>query len=230
MPASYSVYVSHRPVCAGFLISKNEFQSKPIELWNVLDAIAAYNLDVWGGRSNPLVFFENDDLSAEGWELLERSDPDLLKGFSHFAPALLTKLDERIFPIAIHEGASNDDLQNRQTIARLELMGVPVSPNRPVLDRLGSRHFLIFEFSDSCPDYARRFVQANFGAYWQRHDTHSKYVRRIAHLEDSLSSVSPFRLEISNVQSLSEALTTIAGTPSQPQLRKFIYPWRLQSV
>jgi hypothetical protein len=230
MPDSYSVYVSHRPVCAAFLINTSTFEKRPVELWNVLDAIADYNLETWGGRSNPLILFEGDDLPAGGWELLERTDPDLIKGFSSFSPNLLSKLDERVYPIAIHESRSDDDFQNRNSIVHLDLMGVPVTPSRSTLDPLGSHHFLMFEFSDSCPAYVRRFVEANFGAYWQWRDARTNSVKRIAYLEHSLKSVSPFRLEISSARSLSDALITIAGTPLEPQLRKFIYPWRLQSL
>jgi hypothetical protein len=79
MSQPYSIYVSHRPLCAAFLVDTSKFENKPTELWNVLDAIGSYNLEIWGGRSNPLILFKGDDLSAEAWDLLERADPDLIK-------------------------------------------------------------------------------------------------------------------------------------------------------
>ena len=217
--------------------------ASPIPLNDLIDEIVDYNNTHWGGRTNPIIFFQGEDLTASDWRLLELADPDCLLAFAPLSHKLLESLDDRLHPWSIEV---DDKSKNPGRGIRLsfETGGVPTPPTPANLAQLrgpGSmladreEKLLMFEFSENCEPDIKRFVHRNFGTFHQWFDPNSKTspVRRISWLERLMPKIQTHRIAISDRASLAAALIEMAGSFRPPNARPalpFIAPCQLASL
>jgi hypothetical protein len=241
--AQYSVLARNRPIRIAFLVDVSALGTSPVQLNDLIDEIVDYNNTHWGGRTNPIIFSQGDDLTASDWRLLELADPDCLLAFAPLPQKLLESLDKRLHPWSIEV---DDKSKNPGRGIRLsfETGGVPTPPTPANLARLrgpGSmladreEKLLMFEFSESCEPDIKRFIHRNFGTFHQWFDPNSKTspVRRIGWLERLMPKIQTHRIAISDRASLAAALLEMAGSFRLPNARPalpFLAPCQLASL
>src|SRR5262245_47891083 len=102
LTSPYSIYVNKRPRRVAFLI-----EDKP-ESIAIIDAVFKYNRHRWGGRYNPIVLTNGQELTDAWWSFLEAMDPDVVKSFVPLGYDLMGALDRRISPYLIQPPDSNE--------------------------------------------------------------------------------------------------------------------------
>jgi hypothetical protein len=241
--SQYSVLARNRPLRIAFLVDTGVLGASPDHLNDLIDEIVDFNNTHWGGRSNPTVFFQGDDLTTADWRLLELVDPDCLLVFAPLSQTLLESLDERLHPWSIEVDDKSKN-PGRGIKLSFETGGVPTPPTPANLARLRGassmladreEKLLMFEFSENCEPDIKRFIHRNFGTFYQWFDPNSKTspVRRIGWLERLMPKIQTHRIAISDRGSLAAALIEMAGRFRPPIARQalpFIAPCQLASV
>jgi hypothetical protein len=91
----YYIYVNKRPLRVAFLI-----EDKP-ESMAIIDAVFKYNRDRWGGRYNPIVITNGQELTDGWWSFLEAVDPDVVKSFVSLSDDVLGTMERQVSPYLI---------------------------------------------------------------------------------------------------------------------------------
>ena len=80
----YSVFVRPRPVRTAFLVDTGSFVPGSDRFEALVDALIRHNYQLWGGRTNPIIFFSGESLSPDAWLQLRSRRCGLFEVF-HFA-------------------------------------------------------------------------------------------------------------------------------------------------
>ena len=230
----YSVFVRPRPVRTVFLIDTSVFVPGTERFDALVDALIRHNCLLWGGRTNPIIFFSGESLEPDVWKQLEIVDVDCLKSFSPLSQNLVKQLDERLQPWSIEEIK-----QHNPGHPSVESYGVTCPPTPENLRGFRENIFdsrktklLMFDFAPNCEPAIQRFIHRNFGTFEQWFENGTK-VRRIMLLERLMAKIDVEHIPISDKDSLIQALTLLAGTPPgrgyQAPL-KFVAPCQLPSI
>ncbi len=157
----YSIHVEKRPLRLAFLLDKRRLQ------WEHLPAIFAYNRGKWGGRFNPLIGFDTDDLPSPAWDILETLDPDIILSLDRLADSLLTDIDDRLSPCTVeHLCKRQEDIAPfRVNIFEEGLSILPTWPNVRVAAHAPNPIFVLLEPARELDQDTRRFVELTFGHY-----------------------------------------------------------------
>ena len=233
--AQYTVLASNRPIRVAFLVNTDSFSSGAAALDALVDSIVDWNHTHWGGRTNPIIFFNGNSLAEQDWLHLEVADPDCISVVGPITKELVNSLDDRLHPwgFEVKEKPGQDAFKVPH-----EAEGIAVPPTPANLRRLhspmtGQEKLLLFELSEDCAPDIRRFIHRNFGTYYQWFDQNTKQVRRIAWLEHLLPKIDSQRVPISDPASLGAALTQLAGRLRRGDFRAalpFIAPFQLASL
>lgn len=68
----------------------------------VLQYIVTYNLEIWGGRFNPIVVSTETEISDSSWRFLEYCDPDVIYSLVPLSASLLDRIYRKLGPSKIH--------------------------------------------------------------------------------------------------------------------------------
>ena len=90
----YSIYLSHRPCRVAFFVPSD----CSLE---ILDALIELNRTFWGGRFNPIVITDGDQVDDAWWEFLERYDADIIACLVELDESLVTLIHRRLAPLRI---------------------------------------------------------------------------------------------------------------------------------
>jgi hypothetical protein len=212
LTAPYSIYVNKRPLRVAFLI-----EDKP-ESIAIIDAVFKYNRDRWGGRYNPIVLTNGQELTDAWWSLLEAVDPDVVKSFVPLSDDLLGAIDRRISPYLILPPDPQETEDGRCHIRFLDqgLSLLPTALNVRMASRaIDESSLVLFETDRRETDpLIRRFVEFNFGGY-----SHPIYAVSRA-LEDVRTQ--PYRV--------TDAATLVVPLTELSDFRAFTYPIQLCSI
>ena len=88
--SGYSVVLRHRPRRIAFLVDP---ETTPPE---ALREIVSFNVDVWGGRHNPIIPISKGRVWPDYWRLLTVVDPDLIYTYVDLAEQTIAGLDEKL--------------------------------------------------------------------------------------------------------------------------------------
>jgi hypothetical protein len=210
----------------GFLIDTGGFApgSDPFE--ELVDGVIAHNNQMWGGRTNPIIFFSGDSLTNEDWKQLESVDVDCVKAYGRIPPKLLAEMDERLGPWAIEE----DDRSRGGSIG---YWGIPVVPTPENLRFFDDRDLVVFDFAAGCEQAIQRLVLRNFGTYPQWFEQRTNAVRRNPLWGRLFSKIRIRKFLISDRKSLAAALLewtgSAPGSGYQPPTR-LLAPSELGSI
>src|SRR6266851_8469389 len=91
----YSVFLDHRPRRIAFLVDPDKANDP------LLDAIADFNIDSWGGRYNPMIPVTGGEIYPDYWRLLNLSDPDVFYCCADVSVATIERLDREIGAVLI---------------------------------------------------------------------------------------------------------------------------------
>ena len=92
---TFPIAVHHRPRRVGFLVDLGQEAVS-----QVLDAIRDFNMEVWGGRFNPIIPLVDGSVSESYLTLLDVAEPDVFYVYGELAPEALEQLPFPIFPDA----------------------------------------------------------------------------------------------------------------------------------
>ena len=225
----FTVFVRHRPVRTGFLIDTGVFTQGSDRFEELVDAIIRHNYFLWGGRTNPIIFFSGESLTADDWKQLEAVDVDCLKSFSPLPRNLVKQLDERLQPWSIEEAK----FTQLDSPIHVESYGITAPPTPENLRAFRDAKLVLFDFAPGCEPLLQRFLHRNFGTYWQWIEHYTNAVLREGGLENLMSKINVERVSISDRESLANALTLLVGTPPGTGYKaplQFVAPARLPSV
>jgi hypothetical protein len=136
-----------------------------------LDAVVDFNIDVWGGRYNPIIEVANGQLSPSEWKLLKIVDPDIIYVFGKLTIPTIEQIAKWIQPIKIEEhgrygSRAHVDIRNQadtsNVIASLHSRVQPIigrnDPGRVLnlhtIQRNNRSRFLRRNFGDSFVTYS----------------------------------------------------------------------------
>lgn len=230
----YSILVHHRPARIVF-IADSERKSASGDFLKNVDEIFDHNGSVWGGRRNLVFFGPKLALDSDQWSLLQLFDPDVVASFGALDQSQLKAFDRTVGPILIQDLLPMRGTErNLNAWGNLCSVGVPPFPDLiEQLDKnflsLKPRPLVLFNFSVDCPKAIKRFIHWNFGEFYQNRV--GGRTQRVLALERMLAEIPTRYFEISDVHSLADALSYMAGTiltPQKPPLY-FTYPLGLCS-
>jgi hypothetical protein len=90
--SSYSVFTRHRPIRIAFLLDPANASD------DLLNTILEFNLQLWGGRYNPIIPCNGAEISESFWRLLVFSDPDIVISYVKLQDDLIEKIDRKVSP------------------------------------------------------------------------------------------------------------------------------------
>jgi hypothetical protein len=93
---SFAIGLQHRPRRIAFIADLGQEVAQKI-----LDGILRFNLDVWGGRHNPIVPLFDRRVPTSYYSLLDVADPDVFYVFGELDPLDLDELHQRYSPTLI---------------------------------------------------------------------------------------------------------------------------------
>jgi hypothetical protein len=97
-----SVTTWTRPKHVAFLVDPHQVTDQK------LNQIFRFNVDVWGGRFNPIIPTDGSQISPEWWKLLQLADPDIIYAFLPLADQLVWRINRHILPAKIVEIGPDD--------------------------------------------------------------------------------------------------------------------------
>ena len=100
----FSVLTTFRPRRVAFL-----FDPVNSDADRVLDAIADFNCDTWGGSYNPIIPVSDGKVSTAFWQLLEAADPDIIYSYAEIESSEVRKLDSSFVPTKIMRHRYGED-------------------------------------------------------------------------------------------------------------------------
>jgi hypothetical protein len=152
----YSIYINKRPIRIAFFVDSNGSTE-----W--FDRIFKFNQEKWGGRFNPIILTDGENISEQEWNFLRKYDPDIILSNIDLNEELKKKIHIFFSPYKIEiikpDGKS------------IYLHDDPISIFPTKQNIVGVSHIfpfeessiVLFEFSDSTPDVIKKFIQRNFG-------------------------------------------------------------------
>lgn len=177
-----------------------------------LDAILQYNLTRWGGRLNPVIFSDGEQISDEWWRFLIGFDPDVVVPLMTLSEGLKDEIGRRVAPLSI------EDYREPESGIRFSIHtqrdGLSIYPDPESLEslahwiRIGPPRLVVFDIDDA-NDVLRRFVSRNFGVYY-----------RTIFMDSVLEKIDVATFKITSVESLANAIEEL----SSPVPRAWIYP------
>jgi hypothetical protein len=207
----YSIFVEHRPCKVAYLVAQN------VEL-QLLDDIVRYNRKRWGGRYNPIVLTDGEDIDAQWWTFLRQYDPDIVRATLPLSDGLQKKIFTFMSPLAVELHRDDD---NRVYLASEPLQ---ILPNQTTVSRIARDFFgmesslVLFEPSKDAPSVIRTFLERNFGLI----DTGPGALFDDKH---ALEDVATLKYQVGSLDSLNAALTELGE-----QHRRVVFPSQLCSL
>jgi len=118
----YSAYVTHRPRRVAFLV---DLGAEDVD--HVLDAIADFNTNSWGGRHNAIIPLQGSAVHPNYWKLLRLADPDIVYSFGELDAPTIGRLDSELDPTFVKKNgpASAGDAITRRDLLFLDLHHQP---------------------------------------------------------------------------------------------------------
>lgn len=161
----FYVTARYRPRRIAFVMDCSESNADEI-----LDAIVSFNIDVWGGRFNPIIVMHGGELPPKEWDLLRAYDPDFVYVFGEMARSTVRRIAQLIQPIRFAE--------HGQFVAgrtRVEIDG-QISTYEAI-PRIAKRrglwgqpdHLSILDLHAKTGGTRSRFLQRNFGISFNAH-------------------------------------------------------------
>jgi len=152
----YSIYVNHRPLRIAFFVNP-EGDIK----W--FDQIIAYNRGKWGGRYNPIILTDGNQIDEKWWKFLRDYDPDIIYSSVLIQEDLQKKILTFLTPLEIEN--------SRDGQPPIDISSDPISilPTKRNLQEIGHGLFseeyqlVLFEITETTPETIRLFLNINFG-------------------------------------------------------------------
>lgn len=155
-----SVYSHPRPARIAFLVDVNDC---PVEMRK---AILDFNSNLWGGRFNPVIPFDNGVIPQGYWNLLNFYDPDIVYSYANLTEASIKKIDVEISPYhfivhrIIHENSYKFVPSIRGDFLSVDFSVLP----KGIFNPFGGK--FSFLICHNRPDWEHYFFfQINFGIY-----------------------------------------------------------------
>jgi hypothetical protein len=89
----FSVLTSYRPRRVAFLVDPGDAQFD-----QVLDAIAEFSHETWGGSYNPIIPVRDGRVLPQFWPVLQAADPDIFYSFARVESSEVRSLDRSFVP------------------------------------------------------------------------------------------------------------------------------------
>jgi hypothetical protein len=125
---------------------------------SVLDAVADFSCDTWGGAYNPIVPITNGVVPTNFWPILEVADPDIFYSYAKLDGQEIRRLDTSFNPTRMiqhrYDGPHYEVWIQGQATTESEILNLRTRP--------GSKSWQVLTWSpEEEPD---RFIRRNFGA------------------------------------------------------------------
>lgn len=211
LTSPYSIYIDKRPIRVAFLLDDGP------KAFQILERIFKYNRERWGGRYNPVVLTNGRSLASPWLSLLVAVDPDVVKSTVALERNLVELLDRKISPHLIEPPARSEEREGEYYL-HLQGKGLEILPthqNVRAAGWVGGSKLVLFETHWQRTDTAvKQFVEWNFGSYSPMTTV----------TERALAGVDTKRFSITDIASLSDALTQLSTYES------FTYPIQICAV
>lgn len=151
----FSVLTSYRPRRVAFLVDPADPHFEQI-----LDAIADFGYDTWGGTYNPIIPVSQGKLAVNFWPLLQAADPDVLYSYAEIEASEVRRFDRAFVPTRMMPHRYDDENKDHtvwiqgQASIEFEILGLTKQPG------LKARRVLTW----SPLIGSDRFIRRNFGA------------------------------------------------------------------
>jgi hypothetical protein len=220
----FNVFARARPVRTAFLLEEAAgFDA-------ACDGLTKWSGEFWGGRQSAVALVQdNGTLNEDAWQELVQFDPDNIYSFVPLSDVLLSELDEKISPWLITEqkqARHGQEAEKREqnplsspsqwVEENVQTPGIAVPPTEHNLALFPKRPLLLFEFGKDSPSLLRRFLNRNFGTYYQWFDLKTGNPRQLGWMESLLSKVSGEHLQVDDLPSLCTTMARISGTSHGP--------------
>lgn len=237
----FNVFAKARPVRTAFLLAE------AVGFDAACDGLAKWSGEFWGGRQSAVALVRGDGtLDEDAWQELVQFDPDHIYSFAPLSDTLLSELDEKISPWLITEqkqarhgqGAEKREQNPMPSPSQwveeaVQTPGIAIPPTEHNLAHFPKRPLLLFEFGKDCPPLLRRFLNRNFGTYYQWFDLRNGKPRQLGWMENLLSKIPAEHLQVDDLPSLCASMARISGTPHGPgwkQPMAFTAPCELTGI
>lgn len=159
MNSSYPIYFNRRLIRTVFIIKQKDFTNDVFKnLFNI-------NTMHYGGRFNPIIFFDGKDLSVEAWEFIKDFDPDAVNFLFKPPKSLIQKIEDRLSPYIVQISDST------KGIGFYDHLPMITRPTNELIKKATVYHFndkkplVLFNTKDITSDKLKDFIHFNFGIY-----------------------------------------------------------------
>jgi hypothetical protein len=205
----YSIFVENRPCKVAFFVAPNT-------KFELLDEIIRYNRRLWGGRFNPVIVTDGEDIDPEWWSFLREYDPDFVKATLPLSDRLRKKIHTFLSPLEVELHHDNG--------TPLHLTSEPLAllPNKAAVSRVARDFFdlesslVLFEPEEGVPAVIRDFLDRNFGLM-------DAGPGGLFEVKQALREVKAQRYPIGSLEALSAALFELGD------YRRVVFPSQLCS-
>lgn len=158
--SSYSAFTRPRPIRIAFLLDPSNTSE------DLLNTILEFNLQLWGGRYNPIIPCNGAEITESFWRLLVFSDPDIVISYIKLQDDLIEKIDREVSPYYFTYANDNDKRPSRPQLHGRD----PITNEFLIKDinSLGLKPFyapkyplVVFKMRETSPN--RGFLLRNFG-------------------------------------------------------------------
>lgn len=188
----YSIYINKRPIRIAFFVDSNGSPE-----W--FDRIFKFNQEKWGGRFNPIILTDGENISEHEWTFLRKYDPDIILSNIDLADNLKKKIRIFLSPYKV------EIIKADGTNIHLQYDPISIFPTKENI--AGVSHafpfeessIALFEFSESTPDIIKKFIQRNFGFL-----ANTEWIPY--HIKKNLENCKKQVYKISDINSLNQTL------------------------
>ncbi len=158
MESPYPIYFNKRLIKTVFIVKPKDFTKDLFK--NLFDI----NTKHYGGRFNPIVFSNNDDLSKESWNFIKDFDPDSVIFLFTPSKSFIEKIENRLSPYIV-------EINNLQTgISFHNQLPTINHPTEELINKSSTyfnekRPFVLFNIKDLTSSTLKEFIHFNFGTY-----------------------------------------------------------------
>ncbi len=152
----YSIYINHRPFRVAFLVN-------PKSGTDWVDRIIDYNRGKWGGKFNPIIFTDGENITESWWKFLREYDPDIVYSTVVLSENLRKNIHIFLSPLRV------DEIRSEQTYIRIYDDPISILPTGKNVSQIESPHFdeknnlILFEVDETTPEIIKVFLERNFG-------------------------------------------------------------------
>jgi hypothetical protein len=201
----YSIYIKKRPLRIAFLINPEKYVLSQIQ--KVID----FNLHLWGGRYNPIIFTDGKTVKNDWWTFLNAFDPDIILSLLPLEMDLIQKIDNFLSPISLK--MPEQEIQNYEDYyIKCDYNGLSIKQSEYNLNELYHSKLVLLD-TDGMEDIVlKQFIYINFSSF---RNTISIY-----EMDKNRKNI----IKISSRESLNDALLKISVN------NNFVFPIQFCSI